>query len=154
MKVLLLQDIPQIGNRGEVKEVKEGYFKNFLLPKKMVKIVTPKLLSNLAEEKKKINAKAERGKYLAEELLKKIAGVSLQLTLKEGGTGQVFGSVTKQKIIEALKEKDVKIGKEHIKLGEPLKTFGFHDIKLDLGHGVTGIMRIEVIPEIEGLKTK
>ncbi len=147
MKVILSQDIKSVGNKNDVKEVSDGYARNFLFPNNLAKAATPANLKQL--ERLKAHAteeEAELKKHL-DELARKIKGISLQFTLKTDGAGSVFGSVTKEMILKSLRENHI-VTKERVDvtLTHPLKTFGEHKIPVDLKKGIATELKIILKP--------
>ena len=147
MKVILLEDIKSLGRKFDVKNISDGYARNFLLPKKMVQIATPAALAQLKIQKE-IQEKA-RAKQL--ENLKKIAaslkGQELIFALKVGDKGEVFGSVNVDKISEAFKAKGFEVEKNQIELESPLKSLGEHLVSLKLDKEIEAKIKIKIEAE-------
>ena len=145
MKVLLIKDVKSLGKAGEVKEVKDGYGKNFLIGKGFAKHATPEILAqHQAQEEQKAKEEAEeiaRLKAVAEELDKS----EIVLTKKLGKNGHLFGAITKDEIAHALKEQhNIEIDKKHITDKVAIKTVGEHDLDLKLGHGIHATLHVDV----------
>ncbi len=145
MKVIFLQDIRTIGKKFEVREVSDGYARNFLFPGKLAEPATPDALKKLeamkaAREKENNEEKARR-----EALAKKISAVKLEFELKADKSGAVFGSVNKDSIAKALREHHL-IGPERvdIELKYPIKEIGEYAVTIDLKKGVTAKLKITV----------
>jgi large subunit ribosomal protein L9 len=138
MKVVLLQDVRGIGRRNELKEVADGYARNFLFPKKLAVLANVK---NLAEKEKNDEQLAAELKQL-QNIADKIGKDSFIFTVKAGVKGEVFGSVTKHDIELALKEK----GYSNFQplLDHPIKSLGKHQVEIDLHRGVHAKMNIEI----------
>ncbi len=133
MKVILLQDVKKIGNKGDVINVADGYGRNYLLPRKLAMEATGKNLQTLKVQKNKQEAEKEReiskAKKIAEELAKK----PILIKTKAGEKGRLFGSVTSMEIASALEaQTKLKIDKRKIDLPEPIKTLGKHTVKIKL----------------------
>ncbi|KKS46623.1 50S ribosomal protein L9 [Candidatus Azambacteria bacterium RIFOXYD1_FULL_42_11] len=147
MKIALLQNVPNLGEKGEIKDVSDGYGRNFLIKRKLAEILTPKLEKQLAlqkemrEKSKIVVAK----KYLI--LKKKIEELKLTFKTKIGETGKVFGSITPVKIIAELKKQGVNLEKEQV-LSEPIKTLGEHKIKIKLPQGIETELKIAIEPSV------
>lgn len=146
MKVLLIKDVKSLGKAGEVKEVKDGYGKNFLIGKGFAKPATEEVL---AQHKAEEEAKAEA---LAEEIEAfnaiKASLDKMEVTIhkKLGNTGHLFGAVTKEEIADALQtQHNVEIDKKHIETKQAIKSTGKHDLDLKLGHGIHATLHINVI---------
>ncbi len=145
MKVLLIKDVKSLGKAGEVKEVKDGYGKNFLIGKGFAKHATPEILAqHKAQEEQKAKEEAEeiaRLKAVAEQLDKS----EIVLTKKLGQNGHLFGAITKDEIAHALKEQyNIEIDKKHITDKVAIKTVGEHDLDLKLGHGIHATLHVDV----------
>lgn len=148
MKVILLEDIRGTGKKYDIKEVADGYARNFLLPKKLVEMATSSALTKLVREKALFE---ERGKARIAELQEKVkglGGVHLAFKVKVGKKKEVFGSVTDQDIEKALKERGIRNTKAEIT--RPLKELGPHKVTVNLGEGVKGEVKVTLEKE-EGL---
>ena len=147
MKVILLQDVRSIGRKNEIKEVSDGYARNFLFKNSLAKPAKPTSVKQLENLKSKLDAEeAEFKKHLGE-VAKKMKEVSLEFTLKTDDAGSVFGSITKEMILKSLREHHL-VGKERvdIALDHPLKVFGEHKIPVDLKKGITAEIKIILVP--------
>lgn len=147
MKIVLLKDVAKIGKAGDVKEVSDGYAKNFLIARGFAAVATNKLLSQLEAKKKEIENKKEAELLKTKELAGKLNNLEIKVPLKIGEDGKSFGSVTIAKIISAVKKAGFDIEKSQVDLEENIKTLGTHDVRLNLGHGV--IATIKVVSEAE-----
>ncbi|MEA3292926.1 MAG: 50S ribosomal protein L9 [Patescibacteria group bacterium] len=141
MKIILLQDIDKIGKKYEIKNVTSGFAKNFLIPKVMVKPATKEAIL-WAETQREIVSKKET-KVLKEiqDLASRIDGKEITIPLKVGKKGQIFQSITSQKISEKLKEIGFNVKKSQIKLEEPLKEIGEFPVKISFEHN----LEVEII---------
>ncbi len=145
MKVLLIKDVKSLGKAGEVKEVKDGYGKNFLIAKGFAKHATPEIIEEhkkmMAQKEAEEKAEIERLKELAEKLDK----LEVIVRKKVGENGHLFGAVTKEEIAEALKEEHgIEIDKKHITEKKPIKSVGEHDVDVKLGHGIHATIHVDV----------
>ena len=145
MKVLLIKDVKSLGKAGEVKEVKDGYGKNFLIAKGFAKHATPEII----EEHKKMMAEKEAQEKAEiarlQELAKKLDKLEIIVKKKVGENGHLFGAVTKEEIAEALKaEHGIEIDKKHITEKKPIKSVGEHDVDVKLGHGIHATLHVDV----------
>ena len=145
MKIILLENIKGIGKKLDVKEVKDGYARNFLLPKKMAEAATPQALKKLIEEKSK--KKEERGKLVTVlgERAGKIQKLTLSFKLKTGGKKEVFGSVNAKDIERVLEERGIPDAKADLE--KPIKVLGKTTIPVDLGEGVKTEVKVLVEKE-------
>jgi large subunit ribosomal protein L9 len=147
MKIILLKDVENLGKKFEVKEVKDGYARNFLIPQELAKIATKQALKTLEIERKKEKEKAEEELKKIQELATQIDGQEIIITLKIGEEGQFFESVTAQKISEKLKEMGFDIKKDQIGLSEPMKELGEFPIKIKFEHNLEAEIRIIIVEE-------
>ena len=135
MKVILNADVKGQGKKGELKEVSDGYARNYLLPRK------------LATEATADNLNA-REKAEAEENAKKLGAIQVKIAAKAGSNGKLFGSVTSKEISDALHEQfALTIEKQKIVQAEPIKSFGAYEVKCKLGYEVTGTIHVLVIED-------
>jgi large subunit ribosomal protein L9 len=147
MKIILLQDIDTLGKKYEIKEVKDGYARNFLIPQKMAKSVTKQTLKWLEEQRSVIEKEAEDDLKQVQELASKLDDLEVSISVKVGDEGQLFESVNTQKISEKLKEMGFEVKKSHIKLENPLKEAGEFPIKVSLPHNLESEIRVVIVAE-------
>lgn len=147
MKVILLQDVPALGRKNDIKDVSDGYGRNFLLPHKLAMSATPNAVAALASQKTRAEQgiATERAEHQA--IAEKLAGMTLLLKTKIGEKGKAFGSVTAAKIRDALKQQGIAVEKEWIALAEPIKTMGEHTVEIKFPHGIVGKTKIIVEAE-------
>ncbi|MBU3918827.1 50S ribosomal protein L9 [Patescibacteria group bacterium] len=134
MKVILLKDIENIGRKNQVKNVKDGYVRNFLIPKGLAKIADKKSLLGLENMKEQQAIGAEEELKKAQSLASKLDGQEIEFIVKIGKKDQLFEAVSRAKIAEKLKELDFDIKKEQIALDKPIKQLGEFPIKIELEH--------------------
>jgi large subunit ribosomal protein L9 len=146
MKVIFLQDVRGQGKKGEMKEVSEGYGRNFLLPRKLAMEANKDNLNALALKEKARKAQEAREKAQAQENADKLKDVVVTIRARSGGSGKLFGSVTSQEIADALKEQHgIEIEKNRIVQAEPIKSFGSYEVKCKFGYGIDGTLNLLVI---------
>ena len=136
MKVILLQNVEDLGKKYEIKDVKDGYAQNFLLPEKLAKPATKEALKWLENQKEVIAKEAEEDLKISQELASKIDGLELNIAVKIGDEGQMFESINSQKIVEKLKELGFEVKKSQITLENPIKELGEFPIKINLDHNL------------------
>lgn len=136
MKVILLQDVENVGKQYEVKEVKDGYARNFLIPKKLVKLATQKNLKWLESQKEIISKKAEEDLKKSQKLASDIDGMEVNIAVKVGEDGQLFESINRLKVSEKLKSMGFDVKKSQIDLPEPIKKVGEFPLKVNLDHNL------------------
>lgn len=149
MKVILLQNIDNLGKKYEVKKVKAGYAKNFLIPKGLAKEASKENLEWLKIQKEKESEKAEKELKEFQALASKLDGQEITFNLKVGEDGKLFGSVNILKICQELEDLGFKIKKSQIELAGPIKELGEFPVKIKLPHGLEAEIRVivEKMPE-------
>ena len=148
MKVIFLTDVRGQGKKDELKEVSDGYARNFLLPRKLAVEATTDTLNAIKLKEKAKAKQLEKDKALAKEVAEKLEAIVVKVPAKGGGGGKLFGSITSKEISEALlKQCDISIDKNKIVQSEPIKTFGPHEVKCKLGFEVSGTINIMVVEE-------
>ena len=145
MKVIFNQDVKGQAKKGELKEVSDGYARNYLFPRKLAQAATADNLNKYMLQEKAKAAQIAKEKAQAEEYAKKLEGVQVIIKAKSGGKGKLFGAVTSQEISDALKEQcGIEIEKNKIVQSEPIKSFGNYEVKAKLGYEVSGIINVLV----------
>ena len=147
MKVILLQDVEGLGKKYEVKDVKDGYGRNLLLPEKLAKAATKQALKWLADQKEVIEKEAEEDLKKAQELASQLDGMEVSITVKVGDEGQLFESINVQKIVEKLKEMGFEVKKAQIKLESPIKETGDFPVSVTLTHNLEAEIKVIVTAE-------
>ena len=130
MKVILKEDVQNLGQQGDVVEVKAGYARNYLMPKRLAILFTEQQQKSIEEAQKVELRKLEREKDQIDSVLKDIKALSLSLKMKSEEDNKLFGSVTKLDIVNLLEENGVKIDKKYIDLDSPIKTLGEHTVNV------------------------
>ena len=147
MKVIFNVDVRGQGKKGEMKEVSDGYARNYLLPRKLASEATPDALNAIKLKEKAKAAQMAKEKALAEENAKRLSGVVVQIKIKaKAGQGvRLFGAVTSQEISDALRaQHGIEIEKNKIVQAEPIKQFGTYEVKAKLGYEVSGTINLIV----------
>lgn len=148
MKVILQEDIKKLGKKGEVVEVKEGYARNYLLPKKLAVEANQANMKELDRQKQIKSQKAEQELKEAKELAVKINNVTVTLKVKSGENGKLFGAVTSKDIADNLaKVHKINIDKRKIDLSENIKSIGNYELKVKLHPQVTADLKVIVASE-------
>lgn len=146
MKVLLIKDIKTLGKAGEIKEVADGYGKNFLIGKGLALQATNEVIAKHNAEQKKLALKEEEEIKAAKELAEKINATKLTIRHKVGANGQLIGSVTNKEISEELeKQFSIMVDKKSIVVDNKLKTIGIYEVSCKLGHSVNATLKIDII---------
>ena len=146
MKVIFNVDVKGQGKKGEMKEVSDGYARNFLLPKNLASEATTDNINALKlKEKAKANQLAKE-KAAAMETSEKLSGIQVVIKAKAGNGGRLFGAVTSQEISKALKEQHgIEIEKNKIVMKDSIKNFGAYTVKAKLGHEISGNVSVMVV---------
>ena len=147
MKVILIKDVKALGKKGDVKEVSDGYAKNYLLKNGLARLATTSNMAENIAQKNAVDFHFAENKKEAESLAAKLKPVQIKLPIKCGENGKIFGSITAGDISEALKTAGFDIDKKKIELPSPIKTSGVHTISAKLFQGVTATFKLEVIPQ-------
>ena len=146
MKVIFQQDVRGQGKKGEMKEVSEGYARNFLIPKGLAVEANKDNMNALALKEKAKRAQEARERAEATENAAKLKGVLVTIRAKAGANGRLFGSVTSQEIVDALKEQHgIAIEKNKLVQSDPIKNFGSYTVKCKFGYGIDGAVNLQVI---------
>jgi large subunit ribosomal protein L9 len=147
MKVILLDDVTKVGRRGEVRDVSDGYARNYLIPKKLALSATAGNLKNLGHIKLQQDAKAGRIKADAEALRARIDALVYEERRQASEEGKLFGSVTSQDVAEFLERNGVKVERRRLVLDEPIKTLGEFSVAVRIHQDVTAQLRVNVVRE-------
>jgi len=146
MKVIFQQDVKGQGKKGELKEVSEGYARNYLLPRKLATEATKDNINAFTQKEKAKRAQELRERQTAEENAARLKDIVVTIRARAGSNGKLFGSVTSQEIAEALAEQHgITIEKNRIVQGEPIKSFGSYEVKCKFGFGIDGTLNLLVI---------
>jgi large subunit ribosomal protein L9 len=147
MKIILRQDVPTLGQMGQIIDVKDGYARNYLIPRNIAYQATPSAMKKLEEEKKQAERKLEKEKKSSETLAAQLEKISLTIKMKVGEDDKLFGSVTSQMISDALKEKGIPLDKRQIEIDDAIKALGVYDVNVKLPGGVSSKLKVWVVRE-------
>jgi large subunit ribosomal protein L9 len=145
MKVILTEEIRGLGTRGDVVTVKDGYARNYLLPKNLAREASTGNLKQIEHERRKWSLLAQQEKDAAQKAADKVKGVKITIEKRVGEHGHLFGSVTANEIADALLEKGIEVDKRRIELEQPIKNLGVHDVDVRLHRDVIAQIKVEVI---------
>lgn len=146
MKVIFNVDVKGQGKKGEMKEVSDGYARNYLLPRKLAEAATADNINTMKLKEKAKAAQIAKEKAEAEEIAKRLSEITVTVRAKSGGAGKLFGSVTSQEISDALREQHgIVIEKNKIVQAEPIKTYGSFTVKAKLGYEISANVSVLVI---------
>ncbi len=147
MEVILKEDVANLGHRGDVVKVADGYGRNFLLPRKLALQATDANKAVIEQMKSASARRSASEKAIAEELVTKLEPLVLTFTRKSGEAGHLFGSVTSADIAADLAAKGFEVDRRKIVLAEPLKTVGDHTVSIKLHRDVTAHVKVKVVAE-------
>ncbi len=147
MKVIFIEDVPNTGQKGEIKEVTSGYARNYLIPKGLALEATPGRLKDLEMKEKTRARKSAKESGEAKKVADKIEGKTVTIKAKTGEGGKLFGSVTSADIVALLAGSGVQLDKKKIALEEPIKTLGEHNVLIKLHPEITASITVLVEPE-------
>lgn len=147
MKIILTRDVENLGKAGEVITVKDGYARNYLIPRTWAQKATRKNIAAIEAEIERNQAREARQRANLEALATRLNKLTLKFTLKAGAEGKLFGSVTSQMIADAIESKGYPIDKKEVEMPEPINHVGNHFVNVKLGHGLTGRVKIKVAAE-------
>jgi large subunit ribosomal protein L9 len=147
MKLILREDVDNLGKSGDLVTVKDGFGRNYLLPRRLAVLASEQNIRQLDHEKAVISARQAKLKGAAEELAKKVGNLQVTIRRKVGEQDKLYGSVTALDIAEALSAKGQKVDRRSIHLPEPIKAVGQYEVDLKLHREVTAKIKVEVAAE-------
>ncbi|GIP18401.1 50S ribosomal protein L9 [Paenibacillus montaniterrae] len=147
MKVIFLQDVKGQGKKGEIKDLSEGYVRNFLLPKNLVKIASDGNVKTLDMQKAAEEKRKQKEKEDAIKLGEKLEQITVQVKAKAGEGGRLFGAITSKQIAEALAKQGYKIDKRKIELDDPIRSLGTTQVPVKLHHDVKINLKVQAVEE-------
>ncbi|HEB75756.1 MAG TPA: 50S ribosomal protein L9 [Nitrospirae bacterium] len=147
MKVILREDVEALGNMGDIVTVKNGYARNYLLPRKLAVEANPRNVKEFEHYRRTIQERANKVKNAAQALADRIASNPIEIRARAGEEEKLFGSVTNIDIEKALKESGFEIERRRIVLDEPIKRLGEYTVKVRLHPEVTADLTVKVISE-------
>lgn len=147
MKVILLQAIAGLGKPHDVVDVRDGYARNYLFPRKMAMAATDGNLKGLEKSKKRFSKQVEKARLMSMDIAERINNLSVKTTLKTGMDGKTFGSITSADLAALLLAEGVEVDKKDIILDEPLKHPGVYDIRVHLGEKVAAVFKLAVLEQ-------
>lgn len=145
MKVILTEEIRGLGTRGDVVTVKDGYARNYLLPKNLAREASTGNLKQIEHERRKWALLASQEKDAAQKAADKVKGVKITIEKRVGEHGHLFGSVTANEIADGLLAKGIEVDKRRIELEQPIKNLGVHEVDVRLHRDVTAKIQVEVV---------
>jgi large subunit ribosomal protein L9 len=147
MEIILQEEITNLGQIGDIVNVRTGYARNYLLPRGFAIEANRRNVRVLEHQKRLVGVKKERVQSQAQATSEQLSAVSLIIKARSGEEGRLFGSVTNIDIEAALKEKGISVERRKILLDEPIKQLGEHEVAVNLGGGVRAHIKVEVTPD-------
>lgn len=147
MNIILTKDIDKLGNAGEIIKVKDGYARNFLIPKGFAMVANDNNLKQLEFQKRVIDKKVNKEYENANILAGKISSNDISISKKVGEEGKLFGTVTNREIADAMKAKGLKIDHRNIIIDDPIKKAGVYEVSIKLFREVRGTLKLWVVAE-------
>ena len=145
MEIILREYVDNLGKRGEIVKVADGYARNYLLPRKLALPATQGNRKHVERERKIAEAREAQEKDLAAAMAARLAAVDIRIVRRVGVTAQLYGSVTAADIVDFLKERGFEVDRRKLILPEPIKAIGEHDVPLKLHRGVTVPLKVHVV---------
>jgi len=147
MNVILVKDIETLGTAGEIIKVKDGYARNYLIPKGFAMLANAKNVKQLDFQKRIIDKKVDKDYADAKILAEKIAANDISITKRVGEEGKLFGIVTNREIADAMNEKGVKVDHRYIIIDDPIKKAGVYEVNIKLFREVKGTVKLWVVAQ-------
>lgn len=147
MKLILTQDVDNVGNEGDVVDVKPGFGRNFLIPQKLAVTFSKSQLKQVEEKRSHEDRKIDRQKDVLLDLLSKVADLNITVKMKSEDGEKLFGSITKLDIEKLLIENDILFDKKYIDLSAPIKTLGEHEINVKFSNDISGSFKLTIEKE-------
>lgn len=147
MRVILRENVENLGRIGDIVNASDGYVRNFLLPRNLVTLADEKNQAALEHQKRQLERKRQAEKMAAEEVAKKLSEVSCTIKRKVGEKDKLFGSVSAADIAQALKVSGVEVARRDIHLSNPIKNLGVHEVTVKLESDVTASVKVWVVKE-------
>lgn len=147
MEIILSDDVPNLGNSGQIVRVRAGYGRNYLIPRGYAVLANKKNRAQLEHQQKVITARRSKMIKTAEDLKAKLEEITLTIQKKVGENEKLFGSVTPKEIVDALDRQGLRVDRKNIHLDEPLKTLGVHTINVKLDSEVHAALKVWVVSE-------
>jgi large subunit ribosomal protein L9 len=147
MKLILIQDVDNVGNEGDVVDVKPGFGRNFLIPQKLAVTFSKSQLKQVEEKRTNEDRKIDRQKDVLLDLLSKVADLNITVKMKSEDGEKLFGSITKLDIEKLLVENDILFDRKYIDLSAPIKTLGEHEINIKFSNDISGSFKLTIEKE-------
>lgn len=147
MKIILKEDVPNLGKAGQIIVVKDGYARNFLFPKGLALLADEKNMKLLERQKKKFEEEAKKKRQDAESIAQRLYETQLIIKAKAGEDQKLFGSVTSKDIAEALEKEGFSIDKKQVNIVEPIKRLGEYEVDVKLDANIVAKVKVNIVAE-------
>ncbi len=147
MRVILKEDVHGVGKAGQIINVKDGYARNYLLPRGLALVADEKNLRILEYQKKKFEEQAKKKRQDAESIAERLSALELTIKAKAGEDQKLFGSITAKDIAEALQKQGFSVDKKQINVSDPIKRLGEHEVEVKLLSNVVAKLKINIVAE-------
>jgi large subunit ribosomal protein L9 len=147
MKVILLKEVENLGDEGEIVTVKNGYGRNYLIPKGLARLATANVVKAWKEERRQASRKLTKLKEDAENLARELAEMEVVIPARVGEENRIFGSVTAQQVVAALEKQGVQVDRRKVSLDEDIRLIGVYTATVKLHPEVTAQVKVRVVPE-------
>jgi len=147
MKIILREDVEKLGKAGEVVKVKDGFGRNYLIPRKLAVLANVRNMKALDHDRRTIETRAKKSRKTAEATAAALSAVSLTLPAKAGEEGKLFGAITSRDIAEALGKVGLTVDRKSIQLADPIKQLGDYKVKIRVAADVLPEISVSVVPE-------
>lgn len=145
MQVILSEDVENVGKSGDIVNVKDGFGRNYLIPRGLAVPASSKAVSRLEHDKRVIAQREAKLMRTSEALKARIEALSINIAKQVGEEEKLFGSVTNKEIADALAEQGVEIERRKLQIDEPIRTVGQHDVTINLGRQMTATLKVWVV---------
>ena len=147
MKIILREDVEKLGKAGEIVKVKDGYGRNYLIPRQLAVLANVRNMKALDHDRRTIETRAKKTRKTAEATAATLSAVALTLPAKAGEEGKLFGAITSRDIAEALGKAGVTVDRKAIQLADPIKQVGDYKVKIRVAADVFPEISVSVVPE-------
>jgi len=147
MKVILTSDVESLGKIGDIVRVKDGYARNYLLPRKLAEKANANVIESIKKQVEQNEIREAKARANLEALAGRLDKLTLKFTMKAGEEEKLFGSVTSAMIADAIVDRGYQIDKKEVEMPEPIRHVGNHFVIVKLGHGLEGRVKIKVAAE-------
>lgn len=145
MQVILSEDVDNVGKSGEIVTVKDGFGRNYLIPRGLAVVASSKNVAKLEHDKRVISQREIKLMRTAEAMKAKIESISINIAKQVGEEEKLFGSVTNKEIADALAEQGVDMERRKLQIAEPIRTLGQHDVTISLGRQMSATLKVWVV---------